>query len=418
MKPITQSARERCYELDWLRIGAVVLLITVHTAGIFDPFPPTAVKGNPNEALKIFAGFVHLWRLALLFIISGAGASFALRRQAGFDFMKMRLRRIGVPLIVGTLFVVPVQLYLWCSRIYPGRFNSYLEFYSQMLTAAVHGKIATKPEYLYWAHLWFLGYLLVYSLVTVPLFLYLRSESGTQLRAAFSRIAQSKGAIFLLILPLWLNELILRPIWPGFDGPNFINDWANVTSYLIYYVYGFLIYSDQRTRNAVQGWRYQALVFAVLTTILFFVVPVMFPVRAMSYNLPAMLFLSVRVLNAWFCIVTVFAFGVRFLQHGSRMLSRVNEAVYPVYVIHLPLLSIVAIYVVRLHVPVLVQFAAIVVATIVCSLLVYRIFIEQTNVTRFLFGLKLRQSASRDLPQTAEVSVQQDRAYEATFTSR
>lgn len=396
MNPVVYQARDRCHELDWLRIGAVLLLIAVHTAAIFDPFPPTAIKGQPNELLKIFAGFVHLWRLAVLFIISGAGASFALRRQSGRDFMRMRLRRIAVPLVFGTLVVVPVQLYYWCDRLYPNRYHSYLEFYTQLLAAASHGLIASKPEYLYWAHLWFLGYLLIYSVITVPFLIHVKSERGAVVRAAFAGIVQRKGAIFFLVVPLWLSEMILRPTWSGFEGPNFIGDWANVSAYLIYYLYGFMIYSDQRLRRTIESWRYLALSLAIVTSILFFVVPRAVPLPAMGYNLPWILFLSVRLLNGWFCIVTVFAFGIRFLQRGSPTLSRANEAVYPVYVIHLPVSSMIAFYVVRWNVPVLLQFTMIVVATAASSFLIYKTLIEQTNVTRFLFGLKLRKAQSKE----------------------
>src|ERR1051325_2417481 len=396
MNSMMYQSRDRCLELDWLRIGAVLLLIAVHTAAIFDPFPPTAVKGQASELLKIFAGFVHLWRLAVLFIISGAGASFALRRQRGPAFLRMRLRRIGVPLVFGTLFIVPVQLYYWCDRIYPGRYVSYLDFYSQLLNAASHGLIASKPEYLYWAHLWFLGYLLIYSVITVPFFRYVKSERGAFIIAGFSRIVQMKGAIFFLVLPLLISELTLRPSWSGFEGPNFIGDWANVSAYLIYYVYGFLIYSDPRLRHIIAGWRYRALALAIVTSILFFVVPRGIALRAMGYNLPWFLFLSVRLLNGWFCIITVFAFGIRLLQRSNPALSRANEAVYPVYVVHLPLSSIIAFHVVRWPLPVLVQFAIIVAATAAASFLIYKTLIAPMNVTRFLFGLKLRKVVTEE----------------------
>ena len=396
MNSMMYQSRERCLELDWLRVGAVLLLIAVHTAAIFDPFPPTAVKGQASELLKIFAGFVHLWRLAVLFIISGAGASFALRRQRAREFLRMRLRRIGVPLVFGTLFIVPVQLYYWCDRIYPGRYISYLDFYSQLLTDASHGLIASKPEYLYWAHLWFLGYLLIYSIITVPFFRYVKSERGAGIVEAFSRIVQTKGAIFFLVVPLLISELILRPSWSGFEGPNFIGDWANVSAYLIYYVYGFMIYSDPRLRHVIAGWRYRALALASVTSILFFVVPRVIALPAMGYNLPWFLFLSVRLLNGWFCIITVFAFGIRLLQRSSAALSRANEAVYPVYVVHLPLSSIIAFHVVRWPLPVLVQFAIIVATTAAASFLIYKTLIAPMNVTRFLFGLKLRKVATEE----------------------
>src|SRR6266403_30563 len=357
----------RRYELDWLRVGAVLLLIGVHTAAIFDPFPTTAVKGQSSELMKVFAIFVHIWRLAVLFIISGAGAAFAFGYLTPGRFIGMRFRRIVIPLIAGTLLVVPIQLYYWCNRLCPGRYSSYFQFYMSLISDALHGRIATKPEYLHWGHLWFLAYLFVSSLITLPLFLYLRGERGTILRSRFSSLIERRSGIILLALPLILSELILRPSWPGFAGPNLINDWANFSAYLIYYIYGFLIYSEERVRQAIQSWSNTALTLGVVSTVLFFLFPRFIELPAMGYNLKWMLFLVLRGFSAWFCIVTVFAFGMKLLNRNSSILSYANEAVYPVYVVHLPVSTMIAYHVVHWNIPVIAQFFVIVVSTVVCS---------------------------------------------------
>ncbi len=85
-----KTNRQRRYELDWLRVYAIFLLIAIHAAAIFDPFPVTAVKGRESVVMKMFAIFVHQWRLSILFLISGAGAYFALNSLGGIGFVRMR----------------------------------------------------------------------------------------------------------------------------------------------------------------------------------------------------------------------------------------------------------------------------------------------------------------------------------------
>jgi hypothetical protein len=383
--------RERRYELDWLRMGAVVLLIAVHTAAIYDPFPLTAVKGPPSQMMKGFAIFVHNWRLAVLFIISGAGAYFALGYLSAGKFSKMRLQRILIPLIVGTLFIVPIQLYYWCLRLYPGRYSSYFQFWTELISNALHGRIWSKPEYLHWGHLWFLVYLFVDSIITLPLFLYLRSEKGRALTARFSSLIAKTCGIFLLGLPLILSELILRPAFPGYLGPSFIGDWANVSGYLLYYIYGFLIYSNEQLRETVQGWAKTALILCIVTTTMYFLFPVFFGPLKPGYNATWMPFLVVRGFNAWFCIITIFAFGMKLLNFNHKILPYATEAVYPVYIVHLPVMTMIAFHVVNWPVPMLLQYFFIVICTAIVSIVVYHVLIRQTSVTRFLFGLKQKK---------------------------
>ncbi|HEY8412016.1 MAG TPA: acyltransferase, partial [Pyrinomonadaceae bacterium] len=383
---------QRRYELDWLRVYAIFLLIAIHAAAIFDPFPVTAVKGRESVVMKMFAIFVHQWRLSILFLISGAGAYFALNSLGGIGFVRMRFRRILVPLLVGTIVVVPVHLYYWVSGLYPGRYSSYFDFYTQLLNNAVHGRIWTRPEYLHWAHLWFLAYLFIISAVTAPLLVFLRKPSNRARLARLTELCHTKTGLLLLpLVPLVVTELILRPLSPGDAGPNLINDWANVAMYLIDYLYGYLIYSDDALRASVKRAAPIALALAVLTTAITYL---------MGVSFGWILFAVLRTGNAWFWIVAILGFGIRYLNYTNKILPYANEAAYPIYVIHLPILSIVAYQVVKWNAPVAVQFIAIIAGTLICAIAIYALLIRQTRITRFLFGLKPRKRQSDQLSST------------------
>ena len=387
-----KTNRQRRYELDWLRVYAIFLLIAIHAAAIFDPFPVTAVKGRESVVMKMFAIFVHQWRLSILFLISGAGAYFALNSLGGIGFVRMRFRRILVPLLVGTVVVVPVHLYYWVSGLYPGRYSSYFDFYTQLLNNAVHGRIWTRPEYLHWAHLWFLAYLFIISAVTAPLLVFLRKPNNRARLARLTELCHTKTGLLLLpLVPLVVTELILRPLSPGDAGPNLINDWANVAMYLIDYLYGYLIYSDDALRASVKRTAPIALALAVLTTAITYL---------MGVSFGWILFAVLRTGNAWFWIVAILGFGIRYLNYTNKILPYANEAAYPIYVIHLPILSIVAYQVVKWNAPVAVQFIAIIAGTLLCAIAIYALLIRQTRITRFLFGLKPRKRQSDQLSST------------------
>ncbi len=101
--------------------------------------------------------------------------------------------------------------------------------------------------------------------------------------------------------------------------------------------------------------------------------------------------MAFRAFSVWCWCIAVLGFGSKHLNFNHRALSYLNEAVYPVYILHLPLATIIAYHIVRLPLPSLVEFAIIVPLTIGAALLVFEV-IRRTKVTRFLFGLKTKKT--------------------------
>ena len=103
----------RRYDLDWLRVIAFFLLIYYHTAILFTPGGiPMIQNSDTSELLSLLADFLHEFRLALLFLISGVGIAFARRRRSEREFLKERSVRLLVPMIFGIAVIVPPMIYL------------------------------------------------------------------------------------------------------------------------------------------------------------------------------------------------------------------------------------------------------------------------------------------------------------------
>lgn len=389
-----RSARR--YDVDWLRVIAVCVLVMIHTAAMFDPYPITAVKGQRSFALTVFSTFVHEWRLSVLFIVSGAGSYFALRFLSGREFAVSRFKRIMIPLVAGTLLVVPVQLYYWQFLGNPGYSKTYVHFYLTITYRFfVFGLFGQGRESLHWAHLWFLFYLFVNSLLALPLFLYLRRDAGRRLVSRLAALMERRGAIFLMVIPLLVVEVTLRALRYSSMRLIIADDWANFCNYLVLFVYGFVIFSDDRIRAAVERHRVVALVLGIVTSLTYLYITFTARIPVKGYNLDWTLFRVLCGFNMWFWCVAIFGFGSRYLNFNHRILPYANSAVYPVYVLHLPIATAIAYHVVRLPLPVGVQFAVIVLGTIAASVCIYEFFLRRTRVTRFLFGLKKLKRPAR-----------------------
>ena len=208
----------------------------------------------------------------------------------------------------------------------------------------------------YGYHLWFLVYLFFYAIVTIPLFTYLRSEKGQRWYAWFDRVFRLPGAI------VWLPGLVLGSIagivyifFPGYQ------DWGDTVYWGIFFVYGYILYSDPRLLEHVRRslkasalWIFLtiAALAAVALITLLSVLQVtsltevsQLPGAGLSYLLKAIL-----CLNSWAFMVLFLALGMRFLNFTNKYLTYLGEAAMPFYLLHHPVIVFIAFYVT--HIPI------------------------------------------------------------------
>jgi len=75
------QARQRRYDLDWLRVLAVLLLLYFHTAAVFYQGDLGEFYIHNNRSSQVMNGFilfVYQWHMPLFFLVSGASTWFAL----------------------------------------------------------------------------------------------------------------------------------------------------------------------------------------------------------------------------------------------------------------------------------------------------------------------------------------------------
>ena len=107
----TLSKPQRRWDIDWLRVLAVLMLFPFHTARIFNNYEPFYVKNAEwSDALTYFIYIVHPWHMPLLFLLAGASTWFALGFRSGRQYTKERFVRLLIPFIFGLLVIVPLDL--------------------------------------------------------------------------------------------------------------------------------------------------------------------------------------------------------------------------------------------------------------------------------------------------------------------
>lgn len=199
----------RRYDLDWLRDIAFTLLILYHVGMFFVLWEWHIKNDKLSHSFQYPMSFLNKWRLPLLFLISGMGTYVALSKRNLKHFAGERIKRLLVPLIFGILFIIPPQVYF--ERLDKQQFTgSYFDYWTQSAFAGVYpeGNIS-------WYHLWFIVYLLFFSLILAPIFIRLYRQKENKLFQAFRTNISNPIKVYLLVLPLYLWEALLEPFFPS-----------------------------------------------------------------------------------------------------------------------------------------------------------------------------------------------------------
>lgn len=353
-----------------------MLLLYFHTAAIFykgDLGEFYVQSDRPSAVMNLFIVFVYQWHMPLFFLLSGAGTWFALSFRSAKQYVQERVERLFVPFLFGTLVLIPPQVYfrLLSHSDYKG---SYFQFYPLFFNGI-------RPQGNFeWGHLWFLIYLFTFSLIALPLLLYLRSAP---LRLILARWMELPGAILLLALPLAAIEGALRPGWIGFQ--NLYDDWANVCLYLVYFIYGYLICSDERFGAAIDKHLGAAMVLAMLCMATLLGLGQHIPDR--GYSLSYVLYQCFRGFNTWFWVIALLGLGRRYLNFNSDLLQYLHQTSYPFYLLHQTVVVAIGFYVLRWHINITAGFLLISTAALIATIALSAAA-QHHNLARFFFGLK------------------------------
>ncbi|MFS2153968.1 acyltransferase family protein [Rhizobium sp. Rhizsp42] len=378
--------KDRLYYVDRLRISAFAILILYHSsAAFFTDMGWLIHSDRTSPALSLIMEFPRAWRLALLFFVSGMGAAFSFRSDSSLAFLRKRTIRLLVPLLFAMAVLVVPQV--WYERMYEtGYDGSLLTFW--LTRYFTEGRYPTGN--FTWAHMWFVAYLLVMSVICYPIFLYV-SRPGNAIMAWFERVAKS-GAIYLFfLLPLVLN-LTLSPFYPK-ETNALYNDGAWFAVWASWFGLGFLVARNHRSLiEPIIAKRYLSAAIALAVTVFLYALAWLAPAEQAigSYADETPLFKAAIFLLAWSMILTLIGFAARHFNQPDARLVTVNRLVFPLYIIHQTVIVGALYYVLPLGLPAVPSFIIIAAATFLLSSL-FAIMVDFIpGPARLLFGLEVR----------------------------
>ena len=382
---VTASSKSRRFDLDWVRVLTMFLLLLFHSGRLFNFTPWHLKNAETAGGIETYIHFFDYWGMPMFFLVAGAAAWFSLGVRKPGQFVRERFLRIFVPLIFGILIIVPPQVYL--ERIYEGDFSgSFFQFYPHFFTHGTYSYEGTGN--LSWGHLWFLTYLFLFCLIALPLLLWLRREAGKRLLDGLASFTCKGGNIFLYVLPLCLWIVTLGPLSSGEN--DLIHDWAHDLYYLSFFIYGYLLCSREGFWQAIDRYKTLALILAVPLSLVEMTLDGLGYKSGGPYSLVMILFSCAWCFIAWCWIIAFLGYARKFLSFTNEFLSYANEAVLPFYILHQTVIIIIGYFVIQWQMNVYLKYLVVVVASFSGIMLLYEL-IKRTVVTRFIFGMRLKK---------------------------
>jgi glucan biosynthesis protein C len=336
-------AAERLYFLDWLRAAAFGLLILYHVGMYYVSWDWHIKSPHAGDAIEPLMMLSSPWRLALLFLISGAATSMMLKPRPGSTpraFVRERSQRLLLPLLLGMFVVVPPQAYLEVVHklAYAGGYLDFMRLYLQ----AYHGFCRGDDclELPTWNHLWFVAYLWVYSLLMWALLKAWPAALDALAAWGERRLANRWG--------LWLVPIVLLASWRTLLVGRFpsthalVDDFYNHALYLTVFTLGAVLarWGGVWTWFARQRWIALAAAVGLWVAIVSY-----FSHYDGGLQPPEWLRQLQRIGYAalqWSAIVAALGFAVRHWNHDHRWRPVVVEAVFPVYLLHQTVIILLA----------------------------------------------------------------------------
>ena len=343
---------ERRYDIDWLRVIAIGLLLIYHVAIAFQPwgvFIGFIQNNDTVEAIWTPMSMLNVWRIPLLFFVSGMGVYFAMKRRNWKELLLERSKRILLPYIFGMAVIVPIHMLMW------------QDYYHQPLSYEF------SP-----GHLWFLGNIFTYVLILIPIFLVLRKVKREPIKEVLDKIFKTPYGVIVLIIPFVVEASLVRP--ENFEMYAFSDHgfWLGLCAFFL----GYVCMMSELFWPMISKWRWLWLMIGLSTYL----------VRWIEFDLKTPEYLM--AMESCFWIFAVFGFGHKHLNRPSKSLKYLSESAYPIYIIHMLFLYMGSLFLFNLNISGEWTLMLLTLFTFLGCFLFYELLIKRIRFLRPLFGLK------------------------------
>lgn len=363
-------------DLDALRILFCGSIIIAHALLVFAPdHIYHLVSSETSFVALVLYELIKVTTMPAFMLIAGWSAVRSLRGRSARQFIRERVKRLLVPLLFGIATFGCVIKYIELSN------GNSLSLTGTMRADSLQHMMRldrpptildfipyylTRFPLLTWSHLWFLAYLLLFSLLLLPLLKALARRPPRQSEPP-------AAMVYLPALVLVTLLVVVGGYWPFL--PRLIGDWGNLAFYAVCFLIGAITAAWPGFET---GLHRQLLPFLVLALVCF---------AGLVHFGDSTAGRICAGLASWFGTGALLAFASRYRPGPSPALAWLSEAALPIYILHHAPLLMIAVAVLPLAWPIAAKVVVIAAGTAVVSLASYQWLVRPWPPLRFLLGM-------------------------------
>ena len=361
----------RLYYMDALRSVLMMLGIVLHTSQIYNPAQVWRVPSN--ETTMLAGGLVHFiaqFRMPAFFLVSGFFCAMTLQKYGSSLFVKIRMKRILIPLLVTGLLLNSIQ------------------------SAILHlsGSVSFNPTSYFleggWiSHLWFLVTLLAYFATAAILYLVAKKQVKWLVQTSAATLMRIPMVLTLTLLPLLSVAIFaLSPLGFPLYSKLFFEIFSvyRYVASLPFFIFGAVIFFNQGLLKEFSSVSMALLIpLTVIAFILLFWIP-------WPSAVPDIIVTAVSVyaasLASWVMSAGLFQLFQLFFNKKSALWTFLSEASYTIYLFHHVIVITLGLIAVKLGLPPLLGLVTIIGLSLALTVGIHKYLIRNSKLLQFAFN--------------------------------
>lgn len=364
--------RDRVHYMDNLRALAMLAGVVFHAALAYSPlahdFLPTADTCR-SEWVDVFAWVGHLFRMPLFFVIAGFFTALSVRNRGIGGMFRNRLRRVLLPFLIFLPVLHGAMHWTTIEAASNTRNPSpVLKWVEKIMIE--QGSLPLSPSV---AHLWFLLYLMYFSLLVWVV-------STLELKGLPSWLANPQPWVLIGVVPLPLVPPLASTSAPWPAPESFLPQLWALVFFGLYFALGYLLFWRESLLEQLRPLVPLLLVSGLAAYAVFLRLigehPAGLPVHWLQAALEA-------YAGFWLTLCCLHA-GKTWLNGRSSVMRYLADASYWVYLVHLPILFAIQYRLLDVEGGWQSKLAISVTATSLLSLASYHLLVRNTFVGKLL----------------------------------
>ena len=298
----------RKYYIDNLRWLILLVLIPYHIAQAWNTWnEPNYIFFEGNRFISSIIVFFSPYFMPLLFLLAGISTRYALKKRTGREYLTERVKRLLVPLLFGTIVLMPVMTYI--ADLFHNSYNGgFIQHYAVFFTKFTD-LIGADGGFSF-GQFWFILYLFIISVVSLGIITLFKKLP----------LKREKPVPFLLVILLGLPLPLLNGLL-SIGGKSLVE-------FTYFFLMGYYVFSNDGIIEKTEKSRWLLLAIGLIATILNVY---LFIWSDMQY---AVLNDIAKYISKWFMLLALIGLAKKHLNFSGKVSEHMSRLSFTFYIWH------------------------------------------------------------------------------------